>query len=122
MTIQIPFHHHGACQVALIALKGHPKRVYHYSKTAGQQESWAVRDYLTSKIVRSGDSMLTASQIENLVEYAETPAYRSVERIPQWKNDCQNASENHFGAAHVDVMAGNPATLGNWRNMSKRGA
>jgi len=122
MPINIPFENHGACSVALIALRSHPKRVYHYSKTTGQEESWAVRDYLTGQIVRSGDSTLTASQIEDTVEYAEKPAYRSVKLIPRWQADCRAASGNHFGAAHVDTTTPNPATLGNWQRMSSQGS
>ena len=123
MPIHIPFENHGACSVALIALKGHPKRVYHYSKTSGQQESWAVRDYLSGEIVRAGDSAMTALEIENMVDdYAQEPAYRSVARIPRWKADCQAASENHYGAAHVDLTTRNPTTLGRWRRMNSQGS
>ena len=122
MPIRIPFANHGACAVALVALIEHPKRVYHYSKTAGQEESWAVRDYLTEEIVRAGDSSLTASEIEALVEYAERPAYRSVKLITRWKADCQAASERHFGAANVDVTSPNPPTLGTWRRMNNQGS
>ena len=101
----IPFDNHGRYLVALIALRGHPNRVYHYSKTAGEEESWAIRDYLTGEIVRSGESTMTASEIENLVDYAEKPAYRSVALIPR-------------GSPHVDLTTGNPATLGKWRRMN----
>ena len=87
MSKQIPFDNHGRYLVALIALKGHPNRVYHYSKTAGEEESWAIRDFLTEEMVRSGDSTMTASEIESLVEYAEKPAYRSVSLIRRWKAD-----------------------------------
>ena len=123
MPVNIPFENHGACSVALIALKGHPRRVYHYSKTSGQEESWAIRDYLGGEIVRSGDSTLTASEIENMVDdYAVEPAYRSVKLIPRWKADCQAASERHYGAAHVDLTTRNPVTLGNWRRMNSQGS
>lgn len=122
MSIHIPFENHGPCLVALIALKGHPKRVYHYSKTGGQEESWAVRDPLTHEIVRSGDSTMTALDIENLVEYAEEPAFRSVELTSRWKADCQAASERHYGAAHVDLTTRNPSTLGNWHRMNSQGS
>ncbi len=122
MSAHIPFDNHGPCSVALIALKGHPKRAYHYSKTSGQEESWALRDYLTEEIVRSGDSTLTASELENLVEYAEEPAYRSVRLIHRWKADCLTVAEHHHGAAHVDVDARNPSTLGNWRRMNSQGS
>ena len=123
MSFNIPFENHGACSVALIALKGHPKRVYHYSKTSGQEESWAIRDYLNGEIVRSGESTKTASEIESLVDdFAVEPAYRSVKLIPRWKADCQAASERHYGSAHVDVSGRNPATLGSWRRMNSQGS
>src|SRR5579871_2966850 len=102
--------------------KGEPKRVYHYSKTAGQEESWALRDYFTQEIVRAGESTLTASDIESQIEYAETPAYRAVGLIPRWKADCQSASERHYGAAHVDLTGRNPAALGKWRRMNSQGS
>lgn len=115
----IPFVSHGPCRVVLIALKGdYPKRVCHYTKTSGQENSWAIRDYLTEQIVRSGDSTMTASQIEALIDYAEKPAFRSVNLIPLWRADCQGASERHFGAVHVDPTTPNPATLGRWRHMT----
>jgi len=123
MPINIPFESHGRYLVALIAIKGHPKRVYHYSKTSGQEESWAIRDYFTEEIVRAGDSTMTASEIENLVDdYAVAPAYRSVALIPRWRIDCQAASERHYGAAHIDLASRNPATLGNWRRMNGQGS
>jgi hypothetical protein len=65
--------------------------VYHYSKTSGEEESWAVRDYITREIVRAGDSTMTASEIENLVDYAAAPVCRSVALIPRWKADCEAA-------------------------------
>src|SRR2546427_11381597 len=55
MSIQIPFEAHGACVTALICLKGQQKRAYHYSKTIGEEESWAIRDYLTEAILRAAD-------------------------------------------------------------------
>ena len=122
MPVRIPFDSHGACSVALIALQGHPKRVYHFSKTAGQEESWAVHDYLTEQIVRSGESNLTASEVEALVEYAKRPAYRSVKLIARWKADCKSASDDNFGAAHVDTTSLNPSTLGTWHRMNGQGS
>ena len=123
MPANIPFENHGACSVALIAIKSHPNRVYHYSKTSGQEESWALRDYIAQEILRSGDSAMTASEIENLVDdYSEEPAYRSVKLITRWKADCQAASERHYGAAHVDLVSRNPSTLGNWRRMNSQGS
>ena len=122
MPVHIPFENHGRYLVALIAIKGSPKRVYHYSKTSGEEESWAIRDYLTQEIVRSGGSSMTASEIENLVDWADAPAYRSVALIPRWKVDCQAASERHYDAAHVDLTSRNPATLGEWHRMNSQGS
>ena len=116
MPVAIPFRNHGKYEVALIAFKEHPRRFYHYSKTAGEEESWAVRDYLTAQMVRSGDSTMTASQLEALVEEAEEAAYRSVSHI-RWKDDCRAASERHFGSANVDSTSPNPATLGKWKRL-----
>src|SRR5262249_22492374 len=97
-------------------------RVYHFSKTIGQEESWAVRDYLSGQIVRAGNSTLTASQIEAMVEYAEEPAYRSVKLIPRWQSDCRTAADKHFGSAHVDTITANPLTLGTWQRMNSQGS
>ena len=118
MAASIPFSNHGRYQVALVALQGHPKRVYHYSKTAGEQDSWAIRDVHLEEMVRAGDSTLSASQVEALVEYSEPAAYRSVKMLSRWKADCQVAAERHFGSAHTDLMAQNPPSLGRWRRIS----
>jgi hypothetical protein len=122
MPVEIPYEAHGACLVALIALKGQPKRFYHFSKTAEKEESWALRDYLTGEILRAGDSTLTATQIENLVEHAAEPEYRSVKLIPRWQTDCRAASEHHFGKANVDTTTGNGTALGRWTKMNKQGS
>ena len=122
MPINIPFENHGRYLVALIAVKSGPKRVFHYSKTSGEEESWAIRDYIKREIVRAGESNMTASEIERLVDYAEAPGYRSVALIPRWKSDCQAVSERHYGAAHVDLSSSNPSTLGKWRRMNSQGS
>ena len=116
----IPFRIRGKCLVALIALRGHPKRVYHYSKTCGEEYSWAVRDYLTEWMVRSGRSEMTASQVEELIDHAEVPSPCPVDRIGFWKPDCRAASERHFGPAHVDLATPNPLILGAWKPMNGR--
>jgi len=117
-VIDIPFRSRGPYLVALIALKGHPKRVRHYSKTSGQEHSWAMRDYLTGQIVRSGRSKMGASQVEDLVEYAEEPPACPVELVDFWKAQCQAASERHFGAGDIDFTTPNPQTLGKWKRMT----
>ena len=120
--MQIPFESHGGCSVALIGLKGQKKRTYHYSKTIGQEESWALRDYMTEQILRSADSGMKATDLEKLVSYALPPEYRAVGHISAWKKDCVDASNNNIGAANVDFTTLNDSTLGTWRRMNKRGS
>lgn len=122
MRVHISFENHGPCCVALVALKGHPARVYHFSKTSGQGRSWALRDYLIGSIVRSSDSVLTATEIENMVSFADRAAYRSVKRISNWNLDCQAAAQRHYGAGGVDLTTPNPVSTGNWRPMDRNGS
>ena len=119
----IPFENHGKCAVALISLNGFPRRVYHFSKTIGEEESWAIRDYFLGQILRSGDAGLTASQIEELVDdQAERAAYRSVRMAPQWKTDCSEAAKRQFGSNNVDFTSPNPSKLGTWQRMNSQGS
>lgn len=122
MAVHIPFEAHGACVTALVCLKGQQRRAYHYSKTIGEEESWAIRDYLTEAILRAADSGKTASQLEAMVTYAEKSAYRPVGHIPSWKKDCKDASDHHFGSANVDTATPNNDSLGIWRHLGKRGS
>ena len=117
-----PFTAHGNCQVALIAVeKLLGKRVVHYSKTLGEEESWALRDYDNNLILRSGASLLTASEIEAEVVFAEECSYRSVEHKLRWQRDCKDAAERHFGPTNVQTASppGVP-DIGKWRKMSSR--
>jgi hypothetical protein len=123
LSTSIQFENHGKCAVALIDLNGFPKRIYHYSKTIGEEESWALRDYFRGEILRSGDSSHTASQIEALVEgKAESPAYRSVKMTSKWKADCEEASKRQFGSNNIDLTSANPPILGAWRRMNSQGS
>lgn len=118
----IPFENHGKCQVVLIGLSGQQKRAYHYSKTIGEEESWALRDYLSEQILRSADSGKTASEVEALVTYGEKATYRAVGHILNWKKDCKEVSDRHFGSANTDTTTPNNDTLGTWRRLSKSGS
>ena len=121
-AVVIPFEQHGNCQVALIALEGVlGKRFVHYSKTFGQEESWALRDYANDLILRSGASALTASDIEAEVTHAAKAKYRSVEQKSRWGHDCKAAAESEFG--ENSVAATSPAgarAIGKWRKMTNR--
>lgn len=118
-TTSIPFINRSKYRVVLVALKDHPKRLYHYCKTGAEEYSWAVRDYLTGQIIRSGDSKMTASQIEEeWVEYAEQPPSCPEKRVDFWRDHCQGSSERHFGTRHADSTSPNPPTLGAWKRMS----
>lgn len=122
MATEIPFERHGPCLVALVCLRGQPNRLYHYSKTDGEEESWAVRDYLVGEILRSGDSSKTASNLEAMVTHAERAQFRAVGRIPDWKRDCGQASTQHFGSVNTDTTSKNSGHLGVWRPMNRRGS
>jgi hypothetical protein len=122
MPTTIPFHVHGNCLVALVALQGQQDRVYHYSKTIGEERSWCLRDYLTSEILRFGFSNgSTASAIEALVTAAEAPEFCSVEHVPTWRQWCMAASARCFPAG-VDATTANNSSMGQWRRMNKRGS
>ncbi len=122
MPVAIPFEQHGTCQVALVALERYlGKRHVHYSKTLGEEESWALRDYTNNLILRSGQSPLTASEIEAEVTHPVEPAYRSVEQKERWKKDCKEASEKAFGVNNVDTISpANGPNIGTWRKMTNR--
>lgn len=116
----IPFRSRGRTVVVLTAFREHPSRIYLYSKTLGEEYSWAIRDYLTEVRVRSGDSTMTASQVEQLIDHAEQPPACPVERTDFWKDYCQAASERHFGTGNVDLTTPNPPTLGGWKGIDGR--
>src|SRR5262249_3970472 len=58
--------------------------------------SWALRDFITGVILRSGDSELTLSEIKLMVTHSEEPAYRSVGRKNEWRRELENLSRTHF--------------------------
>lgn len=121
-AVAIPFEQHGNCQVALIALEGVlGKRFVHYSKTFGEEESWALRDYANNLILRSGASALTASDIEVEVTHAAKAKYRSVEQKPRWVHDSKEAAESEFGQNNVATTSPIGARdIGKWRKMTNR--
>lgn len=121
-AVAIPFEQHGNCEVALVALEGVlGKRFVHFSKTFGEEESWALRDYANDLILRSGASALTASEIEAEVTHAAKAAYRSVEQKPRWARDCKDAAEREFGQNNVATTSPAGARdIGKWRKMTNR--
>src|SRR5262249_34552037 len=116
---EIPYVSRGQFQVVVVALDGLGKRHFHFTRVAGEEESWALRDYQNDMILRSGPSSLTASQIEARVTHAARPALRSTERKAQWAADLKQISERHFGQDRVDTASPPDAPdLGKWRKMS----
>lgn len=120
----IHFEIRGQCYVALVALERLlGKRHVLFSKTMGEEESWAIRDFINGQILRSGASNLTASQIEAEVTHsARQIPFRSVEAKERWAEDCKVASEGQYGANHVDLTTppGCP-NIGRWRRMTRTG-
>lgn len=106
---------HGTARVAVVACpKLCGKRLVLLS-TKGEY-SWALRDFITSVILRSGDSELTFSEIEALVTYSMEPAYRSVGRKTEWKRELENLSRNHFNSEY-DGTTPPAISAGRWRKL-----
>src|SRR6266700_2367728 len=86
---------HGTARVAIVACPHLVGNRLVLLSTKGEY-SWALRDYITEGILRSGDSELTLSQIEADVSHSEKPAYRSVNRKSEWARELEQASKQHF--------------------------
>ena len=87
---------HGVAKVAIVSspeLFG--KRLGHLA-TKGEY-SWALRDFITGRILRSGDSPLTLSQIEAFVTGSQFATYRAVQRATEWAEELELLSRAQFG-------------------------
>jgi hypothetical protein len=106
---------HGTARVSIVAapeLFG--KRLGHLA-TKGEY-SWALRDFITGKILRSGDSALTLSDIEAMVVDSWYPKYRAVQRSREWATELEQLSIAHFGDAY-DAKTPPNAVSGTWRTL-----
>jgi hypothetical protein len=104
---------HGTARVAIIAIPEICGNRLVYLSQKGEY-SWAIRDFITGRILRSGDSELTLSEIEALVRYSEKPVYRSVDRRKEWTAELVASSEREFGPKYDDAKP--PSTnAGKWK-------
>ena len=78
--------------------------------------SWALRDFITGRILRSGKSDLTLRDIEAQVTYSERPVYRSVERKNEWTRELVTSSQREFGNSY-DGVTPPSNNAGQWRTL-----
>lgn len=106
---------HGTARVSVVAC---PKLLgSHLGLLSDKGEySWALRDFITGVILRSGDSELTLSGIKAMVTHSEEPAYRSVGRKNEWKRELESLSRDHFGTQY-DALAPNANDAGKWKRL-----
>lgn len=106
---------HGVAKVAIVSspeLFG--KRLGHLA-TKGEY-SWALRDFITGRILRSGDSSLTLSEIEALVTGSQFAAYRAVQRANEWALELETLSRAQFGQEYDPKTPPN-GRHGTWKRL-----
>lgn len=104
---------HGTARVSIVActeLLGH--RLGHLATKS--EFSWALRDFITNRILRSTQSPLTLSEIEALVEQSRYPTYRAVQRSGEWAKELERLSQAHFGQDY-DAQTPPNAKYGPWK-------
>lgn len=106
---------HGTAHVAIVACPTICGNRLAYLSQKGDW-SWALRDFITGRILRSGKSEMTLREIEALVTYSEKPVYRSVERKTEWTRELVSSSRREFGA-NYDGITPPSSTAGNWRSL-----
>jgi len=104
---------HGTARVAIVACPHLIGNRLVLLSTKGEY-SWALRDYITDAILRSGNSQLTLSEIEADVSYSEKPAYRSVNRKAEWSRELEKASKLHFDRKY-DPSSPALHSIGMWK-------
>lgn len=106
---------HGTARVSVVAIPQYCNNRLVFLSEKGEY-SWAIRDFITGKILRSGDSTLKLSDIEACVTYSEKPVYRSVGRTTEWSSELAASSAREFGAK-FDQSTPPSNTAGRWRQM-----
>jgi hypothetical protein len=106
----------GTARVSIVAMPKYFGNRLVYLSWKGEY-SWAVRDFITGVILRSGDSLLKLSDLEALVTYSERPVYRSVGREAEWTAELIESSKRFFGAKYDDRTR--PTNdVGRWKRLS----
>jgi hypothetical protein len=106
---------HGTARVAVVACpKIFGNRLVFLSTKS--EYSWAFRDFITGFMLRSGGAgELKLSEIEAMITYSETPAYRSVDRKTEWARELENLSRNQFGTQYDGTAP--PKGFGRWKRI-----
>jgi len=106
---------HGTARVAVVSCPKLTGNRMVLLSTKGEY-SWAIRDYISGLMLRSGESELTLSEIEAEISYSEKPTYRSVNRKAEWARELEQLSTGHFGKKYDP---GRPAlvSMGAWKPM-----
>jgi hypothetical protein len=99
MTMTLQYVTHGTTRVSIVAIPKYFGNRLVYLSWKGEF-SWAIRDFITGAILRSGDSLLKFSDIEALITYSERPVYRSVDRKAEWTAELVASSQREFGAKY----------------------
>jgi len=115
MQAAIQYAVHGTARVAIVACPAICGNRLAYLSQKGDC-SWAIRDFITGRILRSGKSEMTLTDIEALVTYSEKPAYRSVERKNEWRRELVSSSQREFGSSY-DEQTPPSDSAGNWRGL-----
>jgi hypothetical protein len=115
MTNSLQYATHGTARVSIVAIpKCFGNRLVYLSWKG--EFSWAIRDFITGLILRSGDSPLTFSEISQLVTYSEKPVYRSVGRSIEWTTELVASSQREFGAKYDGITPPSIDT-GKWKRL-----
>jgi hypothetical protein len=106
---------HGTAKVAIIYAPDIFGERWAHLATKGEY-SWALRDFITGQMLRSGDSTLTLTDIEKLVKDDRYAAYRSVERAKEWANELAVLSHAEFGPKY-DPTTPPKSRFGTWKKL-----
>lgn len=80
-------------------------------------EAWCIRDYITGRMLRSGNSEKTAGDIEaEVTDYFIPKIKRSVGRVADWKAELEKESNERFGE-QVDLNSEPNPTWGRWKQL-----
>jgi hypothetical protein len=115
MTQALQYATHGTARVSIVAIPKYCGNRLVYLSEKGEF-SWAIRDFITGSILRSGDSRLKLSEIEELVTYSEKPVYRSVGRSDEWTAELVATSQREFGPRY-DGNTAPSGEAGRWKRL-----
>src|SRR6185503_11819360 len=119
MKPSLKYSAHGTARVSIVEIpKYFGTRLVYLSWKS--EYSWAIRDFITGEILRSGDSPLTFSEIEAEIGESEKPIYRSVDRESEWTTELIESSKRMFGSKYDGEK---PSSMpGKWKRLQRTAA